>query len=298
MIFLNSNSMIYLNPVKDPLFSANRVLTSQLPNGNFTYYGADKLTQILGCTDQFQIQNPNSNLATELTSSAKTYIQAAKIGLNLAQSATVLRLNLVSYDSLMFNSVNGLGAAALHAPDNAWQRLSPGLPDDQWRTEILGWFNASLVTLQDRVISYVSKDMTSMANVARLNVPSGFPELQSMCQNQAIKNIGAYQSFSMLGIGIIAVVGVFIIVLSWALEPLVGWVQNRSKKAGKNDGLTKHDQWLLDSAIHLQRMLVQRDGSGIEWSNCDGEVPVTAKNQTWFVSSDAPSYTPVTVQSK
>ncbi|PVH71856.1 hypothetical protein DL98DRAFT_612986 [Cadophora sp. DSE1049] len=132
IFFLNSNGMKYSQQVFDPLFYADRATSGSLRNENITFYGTTNLTSVLACTDQYQVQNPNTNTATELTSTFKTYLQGSQIGLNNAQLAALSRLGLGSYDSLKFSSVGGLSSAALHASDTAFQSLSPGLPDGQW----------------------------------------------------------------------------------------------------------------------------------------------------------------------
>ena len=227
----------------------------------------------MSCIDQFQIQNPSSNQATELTSSIKALIQAGYIGLNARQIATVARLSLSSYDILLFNSVNGLSAAALDAPNSAYTYLSPGLPDNQWQIEASGWFNASLATLQSLVLSFVSKDMSGTERFANVTPPSEVPELNDMCNNQIIKNIGAYQTLSVLGIAVVAVIGTLIIVISWVVEPIVNGI--RKSKDRRRSRAPEANQWLLQSALHLYRLSSQAQGMGGDWSKCDDEVPVT-----------------------
>lgn len=285
IFFLNSNGMRFSEPVLDPFFRATRQYPLPSAIGNTSFYGADNLTSALACTDQFQIQNPNTNTATELTSSLKAQIQSLGIGLNNAQFAAVLRLSLSSYESLIWNSVNGFSAGALHAPDIAYQTLSLGLPEDQWRTEVTGWFNTSLATLQDRIVSFASKDLVGIEEIGSLHLPSGMPELLDMCHNQIIKNVGQYQSFSLLGLVMIFAIGSFIILLSWILEPIVGFFRKRLRRRGAR-GEAKQDQWLLASSLQLQRLALQKDGLGGEWMKLDGEVPVTRYDSKWSNKSE------------
>ncbi|KAG4433183.1 hypothetical protein IFR05_011343 [Cadophora sp. M221] len=276
IFFLNSNGMRYFQKVLDPLFYADREFSVPLRYENITAYSSTNLTSVLACTDQYQIQNPNTNTATELTSTYKAYLQALQIGLNNAQLAAVARLGLTSYDSLMFSSVGGLSSAALHASDTTFQSLSPGLPDDQWRTEVTGWFNTSLARLQDTIISWASKDIADYEGFATLVHPTEFPELANMCKNQIVKNVGQYQSFSVLGIAVIFAVGLLIILLSWILEPIVGWWQKRFR--GRSSGC---EQWLLSSALQLQRLALQKENLGGHWTKCDGEVPIAEHGAKW-----------------
>jgi hypothetical protein len=272
IFFLNSNSLAHTSPVHDPFFSANIPFIVPTKAGNVTVYTPDNLTSIMACTDQFQYQNPEINTASELTSALQAGVQALQLSLNTAQSATVIRLGMAFYESLLYNSVNGLGAAALLAQDNSFGVISPGLPDDQWREEVKGWFNVSLATLQDRLVSFASKSMERTESFARLDMPADMPNLSSMCVNQVIRNVGAYQTFSVLGIGVIVGVGVFIIVISWQLEFLFGCFLRKCGRTGEVS-------WSSDSILQVQRMAFQGKERGGEWDKCDGEIPVTRRGE-------------------
>lgn len=90
-----------------------------------------------------------------------------------------------------------------------------------------GWFKTFLAGLQDSIVSCVSEDIAEYEGFGTLVPTAGMPELVNMCENQIMKNVAQYQSFSLLGVAIIFVVGVFIKLLSWTLESLMSWCQNR-----------------------------------------------------------------------
>lgn len=106
--------------------------------------------------------------------------------------------------------------------------------------------------------------------------PIGFPELLDMCNNQISKNVGQYQSLSVHGIAVVFAGGLFIIILSWILEPIVGWCQKRF--GGHRFG---QKQWLLTSPLQLQRLALQKEGLEGHWTKCDGEVPSTGNGEKW-----------------
>lgn len=275
VFYLNSNGMRYTSPVSDPFFYAQREIVPLQPLG-IKPYAASNLTSVLACTDQYQIQNPNNNMATELTAANKANAQAMQIGLNNLQAAALLRLVLPSYDSLIFSGADGLSSAALRASDTAYRSLSVGLPDNQWQIEVSGWFNASLARLQQNVIEWVSKDPKELDGIADIVPPTGFPDYENMCQNQIVKNVGQYQTFSVTAIIIIFSVGLFIIVLSWVLEPLMGLCERFLGREGAGS-----TQWLLTSPLQLQRLSLVHD-ERISWTKCDSEVPITGVNQKWI----------------
>lgn len=274
IFYLNSNGMRYTSQVYDPFFRAQSEVIPLVPV-TIKIYEASNLTSVLACTDQFQIQNPNNNMATELTSANKAVAQALQICLNSLQTAALLRLGLTGYESLIFSGVDGLSGAALHASDIAYRSLSPGLPDNQWQIEVSGWFNASLARLQQDIIGWVSKDATELVGFADLLPPTGYPDYENMCQNQVVKNVGQYQTFSVTAIIIIFSVGLFIIVLSWVLEPVVVWCEKRLGRYGPGSR-----QWLGTSPLQLQRLSLRHD-EHFGWKKCDSEIPVTDIGVKW-----------------
>jgi hypothetical protein len=272
IFLLNQNSIIYSTPVDDPFFSAHRIARTQAENRVDTYYSTDNLTHVLGCTDQFQFQDPNHNVTTQLTGSLSAYHQVYNIGLNKEQAAAATRISLLSYDAILFSSVAGMSAASLKAQDKAYNLASDGLPDNQWQIEVVGWFEMSLATIQDRIIDYAYKDFEAVPDNAKLVIPSQSPELLAMCDQQIVRNVGSYQSFSMLGLGIIVVIGSIIILLSLCLETVVAFFQRRCCRGRQ---MHKWKRWQLDSILQQQRLAFQGLGLGGEWLKCEEQVPVT-----------------------
>jgi hypothetical protein len=272
VFFLNQNGIIYPTPVDDPFFSAHRIAKTQAENHIDTYYSTDNLTSVLGCTDQFQFQDPNQNVTTQLTGSLSAYRQVYNIGLNKEQTAAATRLSLLSYDASLFRSVAGISTASLKAQDATYGLLSDGLPDNQWQIEAMGWFETSLATIQDRVNDYAYKDFERIPGTAKLVIPSESPELLAMCDQQIVRNVGSYQSFSMLGVGLIVAIGIVIILLSLCLETVVAFLQGRC--CGRTQ-MYKRKRWQLDSILQQQRLAFQGLGLGDEWFKCEEEVPVT-----------------------
>jgi hypothetical protein len=135
----------------------------------------------------------------------------------------------------MFNSVEGMQTVALKAQELVYMLLSPGLPSNQWQIEVGGWFDTALAGLQYLVLSFINKNLDGLASWATVEFPNtNISEHRAMCDQQIMCNIGAYQSFSVLGLGIILGVGVFIIVVNLPVEGCVGWFQKRG--------------WVIDSS--------------------------------------------------
>jgi hypothetical protein len=113
-----------------------------------------------------------------------------------------------------------------------------------------------------------------------------------MCSNQRIRNTGAYQSFSFLGLMIVICVGLTIIVLSWTVEPCVSFIRSRRPHR-------KHDYRevarVADRKLQLQRLALTGAGYSQGWEHVFDLVPVTTRGcefppPTRYRSNDVEDY--------
>ena len=87
--FLGQTSVMYHQPVLDPMFSA----TTAMPySDNGTFWVPDRNVSVLGCIDQYRICNSDRGACTPLSGVIDLYSAITRIGLNDAQLATALRL--------------------------------------------------------------------------------------------------------------------------------------------------------------------------------------------------------------
>lgn len=229
----------------------------------------------MGCIDQAQLRDPSTNFSTVLSGFQSMRNQSTSIGFNAAQVATAARFLNVAERSMMFNSVNGLGSAALKAQDRLFVFISSGLPADQWKIELQGWFDTALAAMQAGIIEFVVKDIEQYLPYAALIFTPDRENMLKMCDNQIILNIGSYQSFSLMGIEIIAAVGAFIVILSLVLEGVVGFCQRRWGSQGFKELL-----WTRGSMLQTYR--IAAEAAGIKgWEKLESFVPITSKNKVW-----------------
>jgi len=275
LFFMAGNSVSYYDPVDDPYFSAHRIFDNALTNS--TLYTTDSLNSAMACTDQYQILDPTTNVATALGSWLTVWNGIQALGLNDKQLAVAGRLMISASYNTMFNSVEGLQALSLKAQESVISLLAPAVPPNQWQIEAAGWFDTALAGLQAMTLSFVSKNSSGVAPWATIEFPVNGTAAglhKAMCDQQVVRNIGAYQSFSVLGIGIILGVGLFIVILSLVLETIVGAFQSRGWGSR-----FKRTSWNLDSILHQQRIAFEGQNAGIVWSKCDGAVPITARGE-------------------
>lgn len=96
----------------------------------------------------------------------------------------------------------------------------------------------------------------------------------SICSSQKIRST-AHSNFSIFGLIIIFVLGTFIILVHWSLEPLHRrwlWRLCRSREYSSVE-------WTANGVLQLQRLAHEGAGSGT-WQYCDDNCPVTVGHGT------------------
>ena len=169
---------------------------------------------------------------------------------------------------LTYLSVDNRGASALRAADTLSSTLAQiGLPDDQWKIEVSGWFATSMAKLQQQVLGYATGPSITRQGLEFV------PGSQEICQRQKIHSAGGYISFSVLGISIIFVIGGLLILTALLLDTVVGCLRRRY---GWKDHKRLH--WAVDQQLQLQRLLYEASGQG-HWRGGADAVPVTEKGE-------------------
>lgn len=276
LFFLALNAVTYNYPNTDPLFSATILENATLADGTvFSYYIADYYLRVVGCTDQFQICNPNivgldgePQRCTSLSSLFSIIDSFTTIGLNDYQVATTSTILNSLIFSNMFYAVNGRGSSALQAQNTVFNlNQAARLPDNQWQIELSSWFAVSLATFQQALVEYASGPTNVVSQGGTVTSPSD-KWGQALCKRQMIRNVSGYQNFSTLGVATILVIGAGLIFLGWTIDIFVGAIEKRM-----NRHFTRLS-WISDGYLHLQRMAYE--GAGYDdWENCADDIPVS-----------------------
>ena len=215
LVFIAPNSIGYLGPVYDGVFSAT-TRANVTDYGLGSVYFSDTLTKgtwfsTIACHDQTRICGKDS--CTPLTSSPK--LDFRNLGLNSVQEATALRIKTMREHSNVWNMVHMQGSAALMASDLIMTVASPALPSDQWVLEVTTWYQSLLANLQYQAVEFPNNAEGTYPIVQADGI------LEKQCYSQLVRNTAEYQSFSLSGVLIIVVVSAALIVLSWTLESCV-----------------------------------------------------------------------------
>jgi hypothetical protein len=278
--FLAQNSVQYSLPVSDPWFSAHQIFNYSLPDNPVLLYGPDQFLTAMACIDQYQMCNPTTSpyACTIVGSELDMREGVLEIGLNDYQMATARRLSYALRLTTNYLTLNSLGDTALLARDRLTGTINQGLPDNQWQIEVQGWFETSLAKLQSYVVEWVANlaDLGPSGSVIAPSPSGNAIDLASLdlCANQRVRNTGAYQSFSFLGLMIVICVGLTIMLLSWTAESCIAFI--RSKRP-----VNKHDYReiarVADRKLQLQRLALTGAGYRDGWEHVFDLVPVTTR---------------------
>lgn len=269
LFFLAANSLTYGAPVSDPFFSANipRSFSNPETNVNTTLYEPDDWVNVLGCIDQYQYCNVNNNKCTALMGSESAVESILALNVSNKQLEIAARFAPRQLMLGMHYSVNGRGSAALRASESVYELSQIGLSNDQWMNEVLSWFAISVAKIQEIPIRWATGPsyVPPGAKLKRASLPE---EIQ-LCKSQIILSPGGTTSFSVLGIGIILIVGTLLMLLSLFLDSLIIYFRS---KFHKND--YKRVQWALDGIFQLHRLAYEAAGQGT-WTGGANSIPIT-----------------------
>lgn len=285
LLFLRPNAMRYSKPCDDPWFSAHWSVPNKL---NLTWYEGDNYITTLGCTEQYRVCNPKTNLCsdylgvTQLTPYLVNQTNpSSRIGLNEMQLYVADKIGYAAFYSTIFYTVNPRGAAALRASETVTDMDQADLPNNQWQIEVSSWFDRGLAAIQQKVVEHATGPNV-VASGARVLQPqitfSGIDGLRAkyLCDNQIINDSSDTMSFSILGMTILFSIGGAIIIISLFLDRFVGWLQQRFLF-----NLHGRRAWLLDDKLQLQKTVFEKSGMGRWKDGDDFIVPVTVEKDAW-----------------
>ena len=232
-------------------------------------YESDDYVNVLGCIDQHQYCNPNNNKCTPLMGTGRILDEVLTLGMNERQFAVVGRIAPAQLMLSMYSSVNGRGSSALRASETVFELSQIGLPNNQWMIEASSWFAITVAKLQEIPVRWATGP--SYVPAGSKVVRASLPEDIQMCKSQIILSPGGTISFSVLGIGIILIVGIFLMLLSLWLDSITGYAR---LKLQYDD--YKRVQWGLDGMFQLHRLAYEAAGQGA-WTGGADTIPVTQR---------------------
>jgi hypothetical protein len=285
IIFLSSNDIPFLGEVDDPLFSAhvysgfnvslnvNRHLKMNITQ---RLYYRDEPAQVIACSQQWQVCNPNlpkDTGCTKFSSGRQTKRLAKPLWTNDEQRAI---FNWTHNAPTFISAANWVNQVSMLA----YKTLSPGqfqgpLPDNQWKLELEHWFHHGLATAQrNNVERATGYEYPAFKQFFRSPLYDGE---KAACKIQVVRS-SAYTSFSVLGFSIVIACAVMIIVTSLALPIIVERSARRTKVQANPKLLHKRLEWTTNSVLQLQRLAHEGAGSS-SWTAIDTVYPITIPDE-------------------
>lgn len=253
-MFLNNNLIAIGSTSEkgchDPFFSATRPLTMHAG-----YFWPDHQITAIGCVDQYAFGNPVSKKWTKAAGLGDFFDPTSatkELGLSSRQFATLVTM-VWALESAgdMGTLVKVLGPEALLAKKfpGILEGFQHPLPDDQWKKEVVYWFDIGLAKLQLELIRVATgpPDPTLPGLVNMLPVlSSGRSDIEKLiCSSQRVQNV-SFKNFHFAGL----LAFLFLAVLLIVLEQLIPTLARRFVKGpaaaawGERDLLEMHRQLL------------------------------------------------------
>ena len=279
LIMVAPNAIRFSTPSDDPFFPAHINYTFSVPdggtNGSITFYSSDFTMNVMGCTEQYQFCNPLNGRCTDLMGTSLLFRGDDAIELNPVQESVRVRLSFAAQKSSIHQVLMARGASALRAQETVSELKQAALPPNQWTVEASTWFSVGLASLQKQTVEYATGPTAAVPGLKRQITVDEMDEIdKGMCKNQKVRATDGSISFSALGTSIILVLGTAIVVTSWCVDSVVGWIQHKALHKGEHRRL----QWILDGTLQLQRLAFEEAGMGT-WSGTTDSVPVTGRDE-------------------
>ncbi|KAK8135053.1 hypothetical protein PG984_007065 [Apiospora sp. TS-2023a] len=259
------------------------ISTSHAIEANEVYIPTDAASP-LGCKQQYQWCNPEYTipggcgpLAGWMDATAGAYpffnmtvddfdsdIPDTERGNRLVWAA---RINSVSKSGI-FNMLLTFGAKALESQKQLASGVQLGMAENQWHLDVTNLWNMTLALHQaafvDTALGYSHEDVKLQSFVSK---PANDQE-RHLCRSQKIRRSG-YASFSLFGLLFTYILGSLIILMSFAVDPIMRCLHKRRKYRQY-----QYLEWRTNGSLQLHRLAQDELGYG-NWSGCTNMVPVT-----------------------
>ena len=227
----------YVKPIDDPWFSAHQPfhLNTSVPLLKTTY-ARDSPISTLGCTEQHQLCTVEQCTPLLGFGQVQDYIEA-KMNPNPVQNITLDRLMAAVGDASLGQITNILAyindpVLAIDQRISESHTISLPLPNDQWKKEAEYWQVVSLAQLQRTIVEYGTGQIAAQPQYL---IPASTDAEKWICQNLMIRST-VYQSFSILALSLIVLVGLAVILLSFTIEQVSTWL---SRRLGRGDATSE-----------------------------------------------------------
>ncbi|KAK7962064.1 uncharacterized protein PG986_002889 [Apiospora aurea] len=288
LVFLSGNGVTFISPEDDdwyrPTVRYGSVTSSDANRRNVTQdrYRPEEAASLLGCTQQFQwcrdpAKGQCGNLEGRLDAlySAAQWFNLTTKDLDPDRPVPKTKLGsllmwayfiLVDDTTSLQGFISSLGPRSLASQNSVRQGMVSGLQKNQWQLDVKQWWQILLAGFQARFVN------TAQGSDILPNRPYTFKPASEydwgFCRNQKIRS-AQHASFSIFGLVFTYSMGALIVLISFAIAPILSLLQKRgwyNKYA--------YIEWEGHTAIQLHRVAQDQLGHG-RWGHCDESIPIT-----------------------
>ncbi|KAK7997466.1 acetylxylan esterase precursor, partial [Apiospora arundinis] len=287
IIFLSGNGVAFDRRMADdwyratvPFHNLTRTTTSDILQG----YIFETAASPLGCVRQWQWCNPSlpkDQACGPLASYSDSYTAAAHLfgitdkemeGFRESSRSPVgsalIWGHLISnhHPFLLYQFLSASRSSFLSSEDRLYGAAMTGLPDDQWKQDVIKWWNTILATRQLSYIYTVRGPSEPEFDAMRLNAVNDYEN--TFCESQKVLST-AHTSFSMFGLCFKFVTGGLIVILSYLLDPIFSCLHTRYHHKSY-----QHLEWVANATLQIHRQAEEQIGFS-KWRNCTSTIPIS-----------------------
>jgi hypothetical protein len=251
------------------------------------FYAPTNDFAVLGCTEQYQFCEPQSQKCTDLGGiyAVQKAIKRGDLTLSDRQQAIFSIMWEAAWGIAWQWTIKLLKSRVLLAQDWVFTVVASGssaLPPKQWQQESFNLHNLSLALFQHRVNQYSSPDRFEVSPGKRaddhLDTPTD-PNMLALCRRQRVLSAQHY-SVSVLGMALILSIGSILILLDQSLETL--WFQFFNPQSR----LAKRAEWTQTGTLQLHRQALEARSIG-PWDRKNQEFPILDSKDKAFTGLGA-----------
>ena len=244
---------MYEQQVDDPWFSAHAEYLFENPIP-FLHkrYARDTAISTLGCVELYQVCTDNKTCTPLLGFDQVQNTKLLSSGLSPHQNATLGRVIRANSDASIHNVVDSLSrtttpmlASGYATGGKSGLVISRALPNDQWKTEVQYWHSVAMAHFQRSLTQWATGEVAAQPQYL---LPPKEEQDVWFCDSLVVPSL-IYQSFSVLAIIIIIVIGLLVIVASFNVESLAALI----RKCRRRPALRKQT-WNDDYMLGMKRL--------------------------------------------
>ncbi|KAK8061752.1 hypothetical protein PG994_008118 [Apiospora phragmitis] len=171
------------------------------------------------------------------------------------------------FESSLDSIMDSLGSSSLASLISLSQGFMFSIKKkNQWQLDVTQWWHIVLAGLQAKFVNTAQGYTDSTLRPGASKPENVFQ--WDFCRNQKIRS-AQYANFNIFGLVFMYTLGALIIVISFIIEPILGFLQKRGRY-----NKYAYLEWEGDTAIQLHRVAQDQIGYG-QWTHCDQRSPIT-----------------------